>query len=192
LFFVVFCTQCRGANFSKQLKAAQDDPAGYDFCVHHQKIKRNEAADKLKQLAKRYHRWFVSIRASVLAGFIEKKFAFRSRVCSVPSLEKLTVQDSRLKIIPDNIVLLTSLKQLCVIDNLVDALPPSIGELVSLGELVAHGNRLVKLPNELLLLSGLKSLDLSQNQVGSRVVVVHCWCAAAAAAARCLLRASVL
>ena len=80
---------------------------------------------------------------------------------------KLDAGDSRLTVLPAEIVELRSLKVLYLYENKLAKLPSEIGNLIALKKLDLNYNRLISIPPEIGNLSALKYLNLGNNLLTS-------------------------
>ena len=78
---------------------------------------------------------------------------------------EIIITNSALKMLPESIGDMKSLKKLIVYQNHLKSLPESIGELSSLEELHLQRNHIEKLPDSIGKLSSLKTLELSNNKL---------------------------
>ena len=109
----------------------------------------------------------ISNKENVFRLKIKRKMPdnFDSLILTFPNLQELTMQNMRLKTIPQTVFLLTNLTILNVENNKIEELPAEIGNLYHLERLILNRNYIAFLPKEIALLKNLTYLDMWSNNI---------------------------
>mmetsp|Transcript_31256 Transcript_31256/g.63034 ORF Transcript_31256/g.63034 Transcript_31256/m.63034 type:complete len:257 (-) Transcript_31256:149-919(-) len=81
------------------------------------------------------------------------------------SLTKLSINQNRIQVMPEEIGEMISLHTLCIYDNTLTTLPPSVARLQSLTQLSVYNNFIASLPPEFCKIPRLQQAYLSNNRL---------------------------